>query len=160
MTPFSNNIRPRQYKHKTSSDHYSLLLIKQVRELKWNKYGTIQELRSTFSHTKSIYSDLVWSSLWVLFGNVSLYVDRMGHTDNKGLAWILVTLVWSFWFGLIWFGLGWFGLILYGHILLGLVWYGWDSCSRIISWMGHTKKQTNTHTKKTKTWWHVELLRN
>ena len=55
-----------------------------------------------------------------------MYVDRMGHTDNKGLAWISVTLVWCC---LICFNLVWFRLDR----------FGWD--------MAHTQthKQTQKH---------------
>ena len=35
---------------------------------------------------------LVWSSLWVLFGNVSLYVARMRHTEQCTAVW---TAQWS-----------------------------------------------------------------
>ena len=37
--------------------HRSLLLISRAASTKWNKYGSVLELRSTFSHTKSIISD-------------------------------------------------------------------------------------------------------
>ena len=42
-----------------------------------NKYGTVQELRSTFSHTKSINIDFSF----VCF--VSSYVEKMGKTKQK-----------------------------------------------------------------------------
>ena len=41
-----------------------------------NKYGSVQELRSTFSHIKSINIDLDC-------GLVSSYVDQMGQTNTQ-----------------------------------------------------------------------------
>ena len=42
-----------------------------------NKYGSVQELRSTFSHIKSIYLD--FSLVWFECGLVSSYVGWMGQ---------------------------------------------------------------------------------
>ena len=77
--------------------------------------------------------------------HVAVSIIWMGHTKNKwweGFAWILVTLVW---FCLVCSNLGWvgwLGSILHGIIWLGLVWFGWDSCSRIHNLDGTYKKQT------------------
>ena len=45
----------------------------------------VQELRSTFSHIKSINIDfsLVWLVFYSVCGLVSLYVDRIGQKNKK-----------------------------------------------------------------------------
>ena len=66
-----------------------------------NKYGSVQELRSTFSHIKSIYLD--FSLVWFECGLVNLYVGWMGqnkadgtniHTQKKYMmtCWVAVQL--------------------------------------------------------------------
>ena len=47
----------------------------------------------------------------------------MGHTDNEGLAWILVTLVWSclVCFNLVWFRLAWIDFVWSHFVRFGLV---------------------------------------
>ena len=90
----------------------------------WTSTGPYRSCAARLAIPNPFIVILVWSSLWVLFGNVSLYVDRMGHTDNKGLAWILVTLVWSFLvcFNLVWFRLAWIDFVWSHFVRIGLVW--------------------------------------
>ena len=48
----------------------------------------------------------------------------MEHTDNKGLAWISVTLVWCclVCFNLVWFRLAWIDFVWSNLFRFGLVW--------------------------------------
>ena len=85
-----------------------------------NKYGSVQELRSTFGHLKS-FKILCWNQ----FGLV-----------GSDLFWLFLVWFCWFWFGLvglvlIWFGCFWFSLVKFGlvnffyWVWLRMIWFTW-----------------------------------